>query len=308
MFSKSEALNWLKNNGYVFSKSKFYKDCKTGILKLEEDGNIIKDTLHSHLKESNIKGSKWSEKELLYLKNNYSDTLLQKISKKLGRSQATIRTHATILKLKRNRKHKIFNRICPVCKKIFIGKYKERKYCSNDCYRSDNKAKISPKICLNCGKIFIQSSLKPNTKFCSNQCYLLHIKNDDKICSVCNKQFHTRKSKARDGFQKYCSLKCYGLGKQKIKTGLCDICGCELTSKNKTHVTKVERCDVCQHILRKVYRYSLDTGIKDRTILRLAIVNFLAKQGLITTNNLKGKEYVCKDLRKTITMILKLNP
>jgi hypothetical protein len=83
-------------------------------------------------------------------------------------------------------------KICPVCKKIFIVRPARKKQicCSTTCSNA-YKAKLIEKICPVCGKTFIVKRCNPNQTYCSRTCSYTHRTKPiaEKICPICGKKF-----------------------------------------------------------------------------------------------------------------------
>lgn len=82
---------------------------------------------------------------------------------------------------------KRIEKVCPSCKKVFIGTIKQ-KYCSDKCIKISQRR--YKKTCPICNKTF---KARGNGTYCSNSCY--RKANSEKhglknvICIVCNKEF-----------------------------------------------------------------------------------------------------------------------
>jgi len=52
--NRLEAHEYLKRRGYKLGKSKFYQDCKNGLLKLQSDGSILWSDLDAYIKRAGL--------------------------------------------------------------------------------------------------------------------------------------------------------------------------------------------------------------------------------------------------------------
>lgn len=50
--NRKEALEWLQRQGYKVKKSKFYADCKKGLLKLQDDGSVFESDLKKYTRKA----------------------------------------------------------------------------------------------------------------------------------------------------------------------------------------------------------------------------------------------------------------
>ena len=117
---------------------------------------------------------------------------------------------------------------CIVCGKIFKEelmvsgntKYKQNKFCSENCknvYNKEKYGKIKTKICKQCGKEFELKNDKThdNRMFCSEDCIRQYereksIKNNIKICKFCGKTFIPDYTKSgRISATNFCSDSCW---------------------------------------------------------------------------------------------------
>lgn len=52
--NRKEALEWLQRQGYKVKKSKFYADCKKGLLKLQDDGSVFESDLKKYIRKASL--------------------------------------------------------------------------------------------------------------------------------------------------------------------------------------------------------------------------------------------------------------
>ena len=52
--NRLEAHEYLRRRGYKLGKSKFYQDCKNGLLKLQSDGSILQSDLDAYIKRAGL--------------------------------------------------------------------------------------------------------------------------------------------------------------------------------------------------------------------------------------------------------------
>lgn len=114
---------------------------------------------------------------------------------------------------------KLYTFICKNCGESFTVRYKNRIYCSQECYQNKKLFNLE---CVLCDEIFI-SKVK-NTKFC-DICKVGE-------CKICGKQFIRINGKDM-GFKKYCSQECFhkaiigkvACNKEEGVDVICAICG-----------------------------------------------------------------------------------
>jgi len=153
--------------------------------------------------------------------------------------------------------------ICLTCKKKFIQKDSNSKFCSVSCYRvfqktdqytSGVKKQEINKFCLFCGNVF---TAQKNSKqsFCCRACYLAdHSKNmKTDFCKICGSEFYKNKDRI------FCSNECYLIFHSKeIKFINCEICKnpfevpANQKSTNKTCSKKCARKLINKSEIRKV--------------------------------------------------------
>lgn len=120
-------------------------------------------------------------------------------------------------------KRRRYEKICPICGKVFITKYKNGIYCSHNCAAKSNAEKhhreplIYNKTCTWCGKEFTTD--QPKKKFCSKECREAYYKTDH-VCANCGKTFRSKDKNAI-----YCSRECSGEARKKHEQRRCVVCG-----------------------------------------------------------------------------------
>lgn len=138
--------------------------------------------------------------------------------------------------------------MCEVCGKEFTRNRttgKKSKMCSDECrrlkykniYEERKKALVrSPTSCIHCGKQFAPN--RKGQRFCCEECRRewhksIRRKNPyvkTKICGVCGVEFAPAKNSG--GSQKYCSVSCQNIARQRTKKGICLVCGKEYMGRS----------------------------------------------------------------------------
>lgn len=75
----------------------------------------------------------------------------------------------------------MYTKICEKCNLSFITYYNDRKFCSKECFNSNNRIDI---ICKQCNNIFNLKKSMSARKFCSNICYKEYAKNNPEECGI----------------------------------------------------------------------------------------------------------------------------
>lgn len=148
---------------------------------------------------------------------------------------------------------------CQKCGKIFIAKYKEKKFCSLECYNSSEqfknrmqkfneyqkKQKIDV-ICANCGKeLKIKKSQKGKRNFCNKKCYREFLANRfDRYIVSCWQI---------DKFNNYDEF----LSQEKLK---CPIKGCDWEGDNLSFHVNIEH-GINSYEFKKMCGFNRKSGI-----------------------------------------------
>lgn len=116
-------------------------------------------------------------------------------------------------------------KICPNCGKPFSFYLYEtwRKFCSRSCSNAYHANPTTVKVCPTCGKEFLNHGYD-NEKFCSHECFLVHLRRKPHTCPQCSKTFVPK----RHTDQKYCSPECQGIARQTRVVINCETCGKEI--------------------------------------------------------------------------------
>lgn len=123
--NRIEALSWLQRQGYKIAKSKLYKDCKQGLLKLQNDGSVLESDLKRYARkvglnqlsdtpdaDPNDLQSQKAEAEIDKLRAQiklYEFQLKEKLSKYILRSDFEMEFAAKVAVLKSGLEHMIYS-------------------------------------------------------------------------------------------------------------------------------------------------------------------------------------------------------
>ncbi|MBW2653643.1 MAG: hypothetical protein JRC91_01570 [Deltaproteobacteria bacterium] len=123
--NRIEALAWLQRQGYKIAKSKLYKDCKQGLLKLQNDGSVLESDLKRYARkvglnqlsntpdaDPNDLQSQKAEAEVDKLRAQiklYEFQLKEKLSKYILRSDFEMEFAAKVAVLKSGIEHMLYS-------------------------------------------------------------------------------------------------------------------------------------------------------------------------------------------------------
>lgn len=170
---------------------------------------------------------KWTENEILYLKNNYKKINDLEIANKLGRNVRSILNKRIKLNLKKNNlKKKTIQ--CKNCdEELIINSNKTTKYCSVKC-KSEYQKKNSGSIrnCKNCGNEFYAKGNPKNRILCSVECTRNYMKTGKNVkCEICKKEVYKYKSTLNSSKNYFCGSTCANIFQKCEKIILnCKIC------------------------------------------------------------------------------------
>lgn len=114
-------------------------------------------------------------------------------------------------------------RVCLRCNEEFDASCFDVKrgygnYCSRLCAARDQWAGCQDEmVCETCGESILvaNSKIKNGAKYCSPECYRMARMSTTEMvpCEVCGKEIRVTRSKKRRGVGRFCSRKCFGIGK-----------------------------------------------------------------------------------------------
>ncbi len=115
---------------------------------------------------------------------------------------------------------------CVICgKPIVVPPSKAgRKYCSPSC-RFEGQRTVPARACEMCGAAFTPATSGDDQRTCSPKCgALLRQRREVRACAMCGKTREVRASALAAGRGKYCSRRCYELGKRRRVELICVHC------------------------------------------------------------------------------------
>lgn len=195
----------------------------------------------------------------------------------------------------KERCYNIIVKICVQCKKIFIGKQKNSRFCSSVCrsrfYEATRPKREYNLICDNCGKEYKGSrnrSKKENIKFCTSKCEFEYFKknNSKTECVVCKKKFVPLTTR-----HKCCCRVCKDKYMNYKKERICEVCGKAFHSFDFNFKTCSKKC--FKELKSDIILENLKKGIYSNTFTKQhkKINGYLEEMGINFRNEERFGRY-----------------